>query len=174
MATQGTVKLLSQASGVESRGQQFPRSSPLPRVNGLTVPQVALKKLFYYPIVLNHRNTFNSTLMVVVDVGTNDISRCHLSRGQSTVLCWPVNSFYTPVFRRDVLWYGDVCPSGSPSIRLSVRPGLRPPVFHTFHQHALTYWAEILMMTLFYCTTDHVQVSSICVKFFGSYAPCGT
>ena len=27
--------------------------------------------------------------------------------------------FYTPVFRRDVLWYGDVRPSGSPSVRPS-------------------------------------------------------
>ena len=81
----------------------------------------------------------------------------------------------TPVFRRDVLWYGDVCPSGSPSVRLSVRPsvrpGLRPPVFHTFLQHALTYWAEILHITLFYCTTDQVWVSSISVKFCASYAP---
>ena len=38
--------------------------------------------------------------------------------------------FYTPVFRRDVLWYGDVRPglrpSGSPSVRLSVRPSIRP------------------------------------------------
>ena len=61
--------------------------------------------------------------------------------------------YYTPVFRRDVLWYGDVRPSGSPSdspsVRLSVRPGLRPPVFHTFLIHALTYWAEILHITLF-------------------------
>ena len=41
--------------------------------------------------------------------------------------------FYTPVFGRDVLWYGDVRPS--------VRPGLRPSVtvFHTFLLHALTY-----------------------------------
>ena len=31
-------------------------------------------------------------------------------------------SFYTPVFRRDVLWYGDVRPSGSPSVRPFVRP----------------------------------------------------
>ena len=31
----------------------------------------------------------------------------------------------------------------------SVRPGLRPPVFRTFLLHALTYWAEILHMTLF-------------------------
>ena len=40
------------------------------------------------------------------------------------------SSFYTPVFRRDVLWYGDVRPSGSPSdspsVRLSVRPSVRP------------------------------------------------
>ena len=28
-------------------------------------------------------------------------------------------NFYTPVFRRDVLWYGDVRPSGSPSVRPS-------------------------------------------------------
>ena len=36
------------------------------------------------------------------------------------------------------------------------------------------YWAEILHMTLFYCTTDQVRVSSICVNFYGSYAPIGT
>ena len=36
------------------------------------------------------------------------------------------HNFYTPVFRRDVLWYGDVRPSGSPSVRLSVRPTLGP------------------------------------------------
>ena len=32
---------------------------------------------------------------------------------------------------------------------MSVRPGLRLPVFRTFLLHALTYWAEILHMTLF-------------------------
>ena len=32
-------------------------------------------------------------------------------------------------------------------------------VFRTFLLHALTYWAEILHMTLFYCTTDQVRVS---------------
>ena len=50
---------------------------------------------------------------------------------------------YTPVYR----WYDDV----RPSIRPSVRPGLRPSVtvFRTFLLHALTYWAEILHMTLF-------------------------
>ena len=44
-------------------------------------------------------------------------------------------------------------------------------VFRTFLLHALTYWAEILHMTLFYCTTDQVRVSSIGVNFGGSYAP---
>ena len=47
-------------------------------------------------------------------------------------------------------------------------------VFRTFLLHALTYWVEILHMTLFYCTTDQVRVSSICVNFCGSYAPFGT
>ena len=47
-------------------------------------------------------------------------------------------------------------------------------VFRTFLLHALTYWAEILHMTLFYCTTVQVRVSSICVNFCGSYAPFGT
>ena len=47
-------------------------------------------------------------------------------------------------------------------------------VFRTFLLHALTYWVDILHMTLFYCTTDQVRVSSICVNFCGSYAPFGT
>ena len=37
-------------------------------------------------------------------------------------------------------------------------------VFRTFLLHPFTYWAEILQMTLFYCTTDQVRVS-ICVYF---------
>ena len=36
-------------------------------------------------------------------------------------------------------------------------------VFCTFLLHALTYWAEILHMTLFYCTIDQVWVSSVFV-----------
>ena len=51
---------------------------------------------------------------------------------------------------------------------------LKYTVFRTFLLHALTYWAEILHMTLFYCTTDQVWVSSICINFCGSYAPFGT
>ena len=40
-------------------------------------------------------------------------------------------------------------------------------VFRTFLLHALKYWAEILHITLFYCTTDQIRVSSICVNFLG-------
>ena len=40
---------------------------------------------------------------------------------------------YTPVFRRDVLWYGDVRPSVRPSVHPSVT------VFCTFLLHVLTY-----------------------------------
>ena len=47
-------------------------------------------------------------------------------------------------------------------------------VFRTFLLHALTYRAEILFMTLFYCTTDQVPVSSISVNFWWSYTPFGT
>ena len=38
-------------------------------------------------------------------------------------------------------------------------------VFRTFLLHALTYWAEILHMTLFYCITDQVRVSPLCFNF---------
>ena len=43
-------------------------------------------------------------------------------------------------------------------------------VLCTFLLHALTYWAEILHITLFWCTTDQVRVSSFCVNFWRSYA----
>ena len=45
--------------------------------------------------------------------------------------------------------------------------------FCTFLLHALTYWAEILHKSLFYFTTDQVQLSFICVNFCGCYAPFG-
>ena len=127
--------------------------------------------------------------------------------------------FYTPVFRRDVLWYGEVCLSGSPYVShsfphfsptcfdilrwnfacsfllMNIRSSLsvinlrqflwelcpfwnleywKYTVFRIFLLHALTYWTEILHMTLFYCTTDQVRVSSICVNCCVSYARFGT
>ena len=47
-------------------------------------------------------------------------------------------------------------------------------VFRTSPLHALTYWTEILHMTLFHRTTDQVQVSSICINSCESYAPFET
>ena len=45
---------------------------------------------------------------------------------------------------------------------------------HSFLLLALTYWAEILHMTLFCCTTDQLRVLSISVHICRSYAPSGT
>ena len=74
-----------------------------------------------------------------------------------------------------VWWCPSGSPSGSPSVRPTLRPsGLRPPIFRTFLLHVLTYWAEILHMTLFWCTTDQVRLSSLCVNFWRSYASLWT
>ena len=42
--------------------------------------------------------------------------------------CCQQMAFYTPVFRRDVLWYGDVRPGLHPGLRPSVHPSVRPSV----------------------------------------------
>ena len=39
-------------------------------------------------------------------------------------------------------------------------------VLRIFLLHALSYWAELLQMTLSYCTSDQARVSSICVNGF--------
>ena len=44
-------------------------------------------------------------------------------------------------------------------------------VFRSFLLHALTYWAEILHMILFYFTTDQVSVLSILRQFFVGVMP---
>ena len=50
----------------------------------------------------------------------------------------------------------------------------RYAVFLTFLLHALTYWVQILYMTLFKCTTEQVWVSSFCFNFCWSYASLWT
>ena len=65
------------------------------------------------------------------------------------------------------------------SIFVGVMPLLEPrileyAIFRNFLLHALIYQAEILHMTLFYCTTDQVPMLSISVNFCWSYAPFGT
>ena len=62
-------------------------------------------------------------------------------------------------------------------IKLHITLDLRILEIHsirTFLWHTLTSCAEILHTPLFYCTTDQVRVSSICVNFYRSYAPFGT
>ena len=49
--------------------------------------------------------TVNSMPMLVFDVMAFDVSWRHLSRGQSTVLCWPANSlFCCPLTKKLVTW----------------------------------------------------------------------
>ena len=47
-------------------------------------------------------------------------------------------------------------------------------VFRTFLLHPLTYWAEILHMTVFYCTTGQLRVSLMGINFCRSNVPFGT
>ena len=47
------------------------------------------------------------------------------------------HTFYTPVFRRDVLWYGDVRPSVRVSVRPSIRPSVRPSQFSALFSYML-------------------------------------
>ena len=63
-----------------------------------------------------------------------------------------------------------------PSIFVGVMPLLECRILkiHSFPHFSLTHFDLLswnLHFTLFYCTTDQVRVSSICVNFCGSYAP---
>ena len=66
---------------------------------------------------------------------------------------------------RQFLW--ELCPFWNLEYR-------KYAVFRTFLLHSLTYWAEILYITLLCCTSIQVWVLSIYVSFCGSYAPFGT
>ena len=70
-------------------------------------------------------------------------------------------SFYTPVFRRDVLWYGDV----RPSVRPSGSPSVRPSVRHSF-PHFSPICFEILSWNFVYhFILMHVRSSSNAINF---------
>ena len=70
-------------------------------------------------------------------------------------------SFYTPVFRRDVLWYGDVRPGLRPSVRLSVRPvSVRP--FSALFSYML--WHIELKFCTWLCF-DVLQIKFDCRHF---------
>ena len=66
---------------------------------------------------------------------------------------------------RQFLW--ELCPFWNSEYR-------KYAVLRTFLLHSLTYWAVILYITLFHCTSDQVRVLSINVSFCGSYAPFAT
>ena len=70
--------------------------------------------------------------------------------------------FYTPVFRRDVLWYGAVRPSVRPSIRPSVRSSVRPTVSTKKHR---CKWRIFFK----FCTQVCLGVPSINLLFVLSY-----
>ena len=61
--------------------------------------------------------------------------------------------FYTPVFRRDVLWYGDV------------RPGLRPSVRHSFPHFSPTCFEILSWNFVYQFIMMHVRASSNAINF---------
>ena len=63
-------------------------------------------------------------------------------------------SFYTPVFRQDVLWYGDVRPGLRPSVRLSVRPSDSPLVRPTLRPS----WSPSACFLLFSYMLWHIEL----------------
>ena len=56
-------------------------------------------------------------------------------------------NFYTPVFRRDVLWHGDICPS----VRVSVRPTLFPSVRVSVRQFSTLFPNMLWHIELIFC-----------------------
>ena len=99
MTSRRTVQLLSRVSGEVLRkpGATVPQIFSITEGLWLTVPQVAMKLMFYYPIVFKKKqhNTVNSTPTLVVDVGH---SRClsirhhRFHRKHPSCLIWQVIS----------------------------------------------------------------------------------
>ena len=73
--------------------------------------------------------------------------------------------FYTPVFRRDVLWYGDVRPSVRPSVRPGLRPSVRPSVRHSFPHFSPTCFDILIWNFVYHFIFMHVRSSSNAINF---------
>ena len=69
--------------------------------------------------------------------------------------------FYTPVFRRDVLWYGDV----RPSVRPSGSPSIRPSVRHSFPHFSPTCFDIFFWNFVYHSIFMHVRSSSNAINF---------
>ena len=87
----------------------------------------------------------------------------HFSPTCFYILCWNfAYDFVSPYYRASLsvvnlcLFWWELCPFWNLEY-------WKYAVFRTFLLHALTFWAGILYMTLIYCTTDQVWVSSIFV-----------
>ena len=77
--------------------------------------------------------------------------------------------FYTPVFRRDVLCYGDVRPSGSPSLRQSQFPHFSP-VCHDILSWNLVY--DFILMHVKSSSTvvaSHQFLKELCLLLNSEY-----
>ena len=73
--------------------------------------------------------------------------------------------FYTPVFRRDVLWYGDVRPSVRPSGSPSIRPSVRPSVRHSFPHFSPTCFDILIWNFVYHFIFMYVRSSSNAINF---------
>ena len=74
-----------------------------------------------------------------------------------TQICNTTLAFYTPVFRRDVLWYGDVCPS--------VHPSGSPSVSHSFPHFSPTCFDILSWNFAFHFLLMNIRSSSSVVNF---------
>ena len=72
----------------------------------------------------------------------------------------------------DQVWVSSIFVGVMPLLELRILKIRSFPLFSLTCFDILS--AEYLYITLFYCTTDLVRLSSICVNFFRSYAPFGT
>ena len=73
--------------------------------------------------------------------------------------------FYTPVFRRDVLWYGDVRPGLRPGLRPSVRLSVRPVSVRPFSAlFSYMLWHIELKFCTWLCF-DVLQIKFDCHHF---------
>ena len=70
-------------------------------------------------------------------------------------------NFYTPVFRRDVLWYGDV----RPSVRPSGSPSVPPSVRHSFPHFSPTCFDILIWNFVYHFILMHVRSSSNAIHF---------
>ena len=114
-----------------------------------------------------HKYTFNwsKTRQSLVLLFTFSFQR---EKYTCTSICIEQFHHYTPVFRRDVLWYGDVRPSGSPSDSPSVRPTLRPSVRVSVRPFSTLFSYMLWHIELKFCTSlcfNVLQIKFECRHF---------